>query len=229
MAVNWTTDIYNQAYTRYDRAWASGSNFALYTGALTRMSAHSNFTPSAEILFVGCGFGYWMEYILGINGVIPGNVWGVDNGSHVTANKSNPVYVNKNLNGIDISTKILNLNILAPNILNSLKPYYGGNGRVSGWVVSTLTLTSLQTDQEIADFAAALEVVKGPQAEIAHIFTSELKASTDPEDPHDRSFGMNWQPREYWSSRLPNHWLFDQHYWAYGDNGIWNPNTQVWT
>lgn len=235
MAKIWTTEDFNAAYTQYNHQWAVNSGFVLYASALQRLTDRSTYTPSAEVLFIGCGFGYWIEYLLTVPGVQASNVWGIDTGPHINANKNDPVYVNPT-----VQSKILNLDISSPSILNDLKPYFGGNGKVGGWVVSTLVLTSLETDQEISDFSSNCDALLGPSGEVAHIFTSEVFLSTDPDDFHNRTLGMNWQPRDYWSSRLSNHWLFDQHGWAHpeatlGDPsyigrfgidyfGVWNPN-----
>lgn len=257
MALIWDTDTYNNAYSRYNHQWVMDmDDFGLYKHAFQKLVSRNLYTPADEVLFVGCGFGYWMEYLFTINGVDPDNVWGIDNGPHINTNKNNSVYVNDQapLAGggtIDLNTKILDLDITSPTILDDLKPAFGGNGKVGGWVMSTLTLTSLQSDQEIQDFANSCDNIKGPQGQVGHIFTSELTTGTDPADPHDRSFGMNWQHRDYWRFRLANHWLFDQHGWNHTETkeflpdgitpnpqyvgkygvdyfGIYNPDLEVW-
>ena len=98
MAKTWDTNAYNQAYTRYNHQWAVDSEFALYKNALTTLVNRSSYTPSSEVLFVGCGFGYWMEYLLTLQGVNPDNVWGIDNGPHITLNKGSSTYVDPSIN-----------------------------------------------------------------------------------------------------------------------------------
>lgn len=239
MALIWDANKYGQAYiwtnpiTKvrepcYNHMWASYNNFKMYADALQNMVSHANFTPSSEVLFVGCGFGYWIEVLLMQPGVQANNVWGIDTSPYITANKNDTVYTNS-----IVAPKILDLDITSSTILNDLKPYYGGNGKVGGWIISTLVLTSLQTDQEITNFGSACENISGPQAKVAHIFSSLIPNS-------DLTLGMNWQSRDYWSSRLPNHWLIDQHGWnhpevlagtvEYGVDyfGIWNPDVGAW-
>lgn len=214
MSLQWTDEIFAQAYSHYHRDyWINTANYGYYRTVLTKLISRNDLTPSQKVLLVGCGFGYWIEFLMSQVGMNPDNVWGTDPSPFIQTNKTNDYYCHA-----DIRNKILTVDIASPTITNELKPFFGGNGTVT-WVLSTLVLESLQTDQEIADFSASCRNPLSQQGKVGHIFASDLG------DASDKSFGMNFQPREYWSDRLPDDWLFDI------QNGfhVWSPETKTWS
>lgn len=214
MALIWDETQYGNAYTEYSLEWAERGNYEQWKQNLLRLNAHIGFSLGSKALIVGCGFGYLLK-VFDDNGATPSNVYGCDDSTYIQANKDTQAPAG-------IAPRILDIDLRAGP--NAFKPYFGGNGKVT-WVVSELVLTSLQTDAEIDEFRLACDAMQsGGNGGVAHIFASFHESLS-----HDTTIGMNWRTRDYWSARLPNHWLLDVHYWAYGDNGVWNPQTGSWS
>lgn len=210
MAKVWTETDYLAAYSNYNRSWLAGMlNFGMYRHALTGLFSRSLFTPSSSVMLVGCGFGYWFEYLETIPGVNLDRIWGVENSGYILGKLNDPAYVKPSLAG-----KILNVDLTAPTILNDLKPYYGGAGRIQDAVVSTLAIDSMETDAEVQAFGATLESVKSNPAVVIHIILSAIpqelwyRPDVDPQQTA-RDLGLMVRPRTEWSALLPGHYFLD--------------------
>ena len=124
-------DAYNyQGQPSYTRShFVVNSDYGYIRETMLNLVGRNLLTPAQEILFVGCGFGWWMEYLIeNVPGAVPDNYWGTEVSAYIHSNKNTESLY---------PAKILDLDLSAPDILDQLKPYFGGNGTVGGWVLST--------------------------------------------------------------------------------------------
>lgn len=230
MPLIWTEQVYQQAYSRpYGLSWAMNCNYAPFLGNGNKLGQVGiPVNTSWKLLVVGCGFGFLLK-VMDDMGYNPALVWGSDTSPFIQANKATqapPGY----------ASRILDLSIQGGPI--PFQPYFGGTGQNRGKVHAVITegvIESLLNDGEITAFKAQCENMLLAGGRVIHFFVSELVPEGTSPDPHDRTLGLNWQPREYYSARLSNHYLIDNHGWnaRNGTGGgvealIWNPTGQVW-
>ena len=222
MSVIFGQTEYEALYTNHTRAWfANAPGFGYYGTTLLGMYEKQLLGPGQDYFFIGAGFGRWMEYAIDGLGFSADNVAGTELSAYVHSLIDDPNYVNQTHKDL-----IHNLDITSPTILNDLKAIFGGNGKISGAVISTLVLSCLQTEQEISDFQAACANIKAANGIILHIFVSDQWDGTG-NDPYatGRAYGMNYQPRQYWVDRLGQDcWLLDCHEGL----TLWRPQIGAW-
>lgn len=206
MALVWDETTFALAYSRpYGLQWIEEVNYAPVLADLQKLDARIGASLGSKFLVAGCGFGFMLPKMVEL-GATFANVWGCDTSPYIHANKATQAPAG-------YASRILNIDILAGP--TAFRNDIGGNGKVA-WVISEYVLTSLQTDQEIENFrVACTNMQSGGTGGVIHLFASEHPKS-------DRSFGMNWQPREYWSARMPDQWLYDVR------GGVWNPQQGAW-
>ena len=173
---------------------------SFYRRTMAKMGTAPNFSPAANALIVGCGFGWLVETLTDAGG---NNVWGTDNSTLIQGLLNDPQIDVR----ADISPRILDIDVMDPNATNLFKAAGAGNNKGQfRWVVTELVMESFDPIGDPATFNAfcdALDDLKqSGQSNVLHIVTQEMGY------PHDPSLDMTWLTLEEWAAFRPDHlWL----------------------
>lgn len=159
------------------------------------------FSPAAETLIIGCGFGWLLEVIVdaGSNAV-----WGTDIGMPIQAGITDPNVTVR----ADIQPLILNINILDVNAAQQFK--LAGAGNNSGKFRNVVTEHLLE-DWPIGDINTILDAcdaLRAPgQSQVYHLVTAQDAIPPGASDP---AIVVNQFTLAEWAALRPEHYWIDE-------------------
>lgn len=214
--ITWDQATYDNAYQRWNgttyvpsyRAGLLGADKHIWQDRLNQLNIKFNtlgFQPSADVLVVGCGFGWTLEEMIaaGLN-----RAWGTDISPFIQASKATESA---------IPTKILNVDVTSPTARDQFVA--AGAGRTGGppadrgkfdWIITELVMESIDPANRVA-FLNALDGLLSAGGKVGHLITAK-----EPGDqPFDPTLGMQALTLAQWVAVRP------AHYWVDIENGRW--------
>ena len=167
-----------------------------YTRLAQGLVSRANYTPGNKALFVGCGFGYLMHMIK--SQYPDAQVWGTDTSAWIQANKATECHTG-------IADLVLNIDITANDALTLLRPYTGGNGRVS-WVITDDMINTI-ADANLAGFLNSCEAILATGGKVAHLVRCAQAGREKPEVWTE--YGFSWKTLAEWAAIRPTHYWID--------------------
>lgn len=144
-----------------------------YRRRLSELTKHNSFTPAADTLIIGCGFGWLIEVAVDLGS---NSVWGTDTSTLIQSLILDPT---KNIRS-DIQPLILNVDFTAPDAADQFKALGAGSNK--GQFTNVVTEHVLE-DWPIASINVALDAcdaLLGPgQTNVFHIVTGQDKVQGD--------------------------------------------------
>lgn len=176
---------------------------SFYRRTLAKMGVVPNFSPAADALIVGCGFGWLVEALIDLGG---NGVWGTDISTIIQSLLNDP--------GVDVRAdvlpRILDIDVMDLDASNQFKTAGAGNNKGEfRWIVTELVMESFDPVNDAAGFNAfcdSLDQLKQKgQANVLHVVAQDLPSTTN---NHDESLGMTWLTLDEWAAYRPDHlWL----------------------
>jgi len=172
---------------------------------LNKLGSVPNFTPSTNVLVVGCGFGWLMETMMDLGA---NRVWGTDISTVIQGLLDDP--------GVDVRTdvraRILAIDVTDPQAVQQFRTAgAGGQGANRGkfdWIITELVMESFDPVNDLATFTGFLDSLDGlrtnQQGGVAHIVAHHQENSG-----HDDTLGMTWLTLAEWAALQPAHWWID--------------------
>lgn len=175
-----------------------------YRRRLANLGAVPNFSPSTDVLIVGCGFGWLIEVLIDVGA---NRVWGTDTSTVVQGSLADP---NVDIRS-DVQAQILNIDVTAPDALQQFRSAgAGGTGQNRGrfdWLVTELFVESFDPINNLAAFNAVLNSLEAlrsnRQGGVAHIVTVNHGGAIDD------TLGFTWLTLAEWAAIRPSHWWID--------------------
>lgn len=219
--VVWDQAVYDSAYQRWHpgfqqyvasyRAGLLGADKHIWQDRLAQMQlkwAGLGFTPAADVLVVGCGFGWTLEEMInaGLN-----RAWGTDISPFIQASKATESAIPAKILSVDVTSPTARTDFVA-----------AGAGRTGGpaaergkfdWIVTELVLESIDPTNRTA-FLDALDSLLKPGGRVGHLIVAK-----EPGDgPFDPTLGMIAMTLAEWVAVRPAHYWVDveQNRWAMG-------------
>jgi hypothetical protein len=172
----------------------------------TKLGGVPAFTPSTDVLVVGCGFGWLLEMFIEVGA---NNAWGTDIASIIHTEISDPQ------KGVtqEVQDRVLNIDIQDPQATTLFQNAGAGtNAGEFRWIVTEDVLTTmdipdpLNPPQAMIDFLDACDNLRAPgQGGVAHFVTTYDDFPITPENP-DREIIPNPLTFAEWVSVRPAHW-----------------------
>lgn len=194
-------NLYGQA--RFEQLYSNGygshlntvAMFAKRAEALVSQNNGFQVSPGQSVLIVGGGFGYLAEYLINNYQFNTNNLTIIDNSPYIHLNKTTQQ------TNVAISNSIINIDVLASDVLTLVRGVIGGNGR-SNWVITDDVISEMQNDTEINAFIANCESLQGGNGGIVHLTSTLIETAT--QDP-----SLNWKTIEQWQAYAPSHYWYD--------------------
>ena len=219
--VVWDQATYDNAYQRWNpqfqtyqasyRAVLLGADKHVWQDRLNQLNlkfAGLGFQPSADVLVVGCGFGWTLEEMrnAGLN-----RAWGTDISPFIQASKTTESA---------IPALILNVDVTSPTARDQFVA--AGAGRTGGppaergkfdWIITELVMESIDPVNR-AGFLNALDALLKPGGRVGHL----IVAKEPGDQPFDPTLNMQSLTLAQWVAVRPAHWWLDmeQGRWTLG-------------
>lgn len=219
--VTWDQSTYDNAYQRWNpqfgvyqasyRRGLLGADTHIWQQRLQQMNlkwAGLGFTPAADVLIVGCGFGWTLQQAItaGLN-----RAWGTDISPYIQSAKTVES---------DIPDRILNVDVTSPTARNQFVA--AGAGRTGGpqgergkfdWIITELVMESIDPANRMA-FLNALDALLKPGGHVGHL----VVAKEPGDQPFDPTLGMITMTLAQWMAVRPAHYWVDieQNRWSMG-------------
>lgn len=166
-----------------------------YRFRLQKLDA-SGFSPAAETLIVGCGFGWLVEVIVDVGS---NAVWGTDTGTLIQAGLTDPNIAVRS----DIQALILNIDFTSPNAKQLFKA--AGAGTNKGEFRNIVTEHLLE-DWPIGDISTALDACDNlraaGQSQVYHLVVPAMPGQ-------DTDIVVNQLTIDEWATLRPEHYWID--------------------
>lgn len=216
--VVWDQAVYDAAYQRWNpqfgtyqasyRAGFLGADKHVWQDRLNQLNlkfAGLGFQPSADVLVVGCGFGWTLEEMIaaGLN-----RAWGTDISPWIQSAKATESA---------IPAKILNVDVTAVDARQQFVA--AGAGRSGGpvaergkfdWIITELVLESIDPANRTV-FLDALDSLLKPGGRVGHL----IVAKEPGDQPFDPVLNMQAMTLAQWVAIRP------AHYWVDIEQGRW--------
>lgn len=144
---------------------------------LNKLGVVPAFTPSTDVLVVGCGFGWLVEVMLNAGS---NSAWGTDTSAIIHQEIVNPAM---NVPA-SVRARVLNIDITSPTARQQFQAAGAGNaqGRFR-WVVTEFVIDTLET-AEIAPLLNACDNLRAPgQGGVAHLVVAQDALPPGATDP----------------------------------------------
>lgn len=216
--VIWDKAVYDNAYQRWNpsfgtyqssyRAALLGADKHVWQERLNQMNlkfAGLGFQPSADVLVVGCGFGWTLEEMqnAGLN-----RAWGTDISPYIQADKSIESAIPDSILNVDVTAVDAREQFVA-----------AGAGRIGGpqadrgkfdWIITELVMEGIDPANRSA-FLDALDALLKPGGRVGHL----LYAKEPGDYPFDPTLGLSEMTLAGWVALRPSH------YWVDIEEGRW--------
>lgn len=177
---------------------------------LQKLGASGAFTPSAETLVVGCGFGWLVETIVDVGS---NAVWGTDTSTAIQNLLDDPGVAVRS----DVRPLIFDINILDANAAQQFKAVGAGNNAGKFRNVVTDRLIEDWPISEIDTLLDACDALLAPgQSRVFHIVLATDGFISGPEGLPDPAFVSNQLSLAEWVALRPSHYWIDDRTGAVG-------------